>query len=167
MYFAAIQIGFEFSSYTYTESDDVINDPTRTDVQSIYLIKSIESEQTFDIVVSTNVIAGAQDATHNIDYSIGDDKYILEFGPNQERVLLPLTLFDDSLPEGPESAQLVISQQNGSVANFLLSVNATITLFIEDDGDRKFIAETLLELQARCNLTCLAIHRKKEYHSSE
>ena len=49
----AILIGFEFLSYTYTEQDAVIPDPffPGQEIQEINLIKSIESEQTFDIVI--------------------------------------------------------------------------------------------------------------------
>ncbi len=143
-----IFIGFEFDSYYYTETEDIVNNPTRTDMVAIYLVKSVESEQSFSVNVATRVRGtggNGRNAIHNVDYSIGEnDEQVLEFGPDQERVLITLYLFDDSLPELTEAAQLVISQDETSVGNFTLSDNATTTIFIMDDGDRKYC---LLQLQ--------------------
>lgn len=138
----AISIGFEHSSYTFIEGNEIINDSARTDFDVIYLRKSIVSEQTFDVVVSTQargIASSVQDAMEGVEYSIRDGgDQVFVFGPDQSRLLVPLTLFDDELPERREAAQLVVSQQEGSIAEFELSVNATTTIYIEDDGDRKY-----------------------------
>ncbi len=69
----------------------------------VQLVKSIESEQTFDIVVSTDS-AGPFDATRQQDYNIGlDHTDVFQFRPSEERLLVFITLFDDNLPERREA----------------------------------------------------------------
>lgn len=108
---------------------------------TIKLVKSIESEQTFDIVIRTSVggVGGSiGDATHQKDYFIGSSgQQQIEFPPTKQHTLVSITFFDDMIPEGREVAILACYQQEGSVANFYGSVNATTTIFIDDNGDSK------------------------------
>ncbi len=94
----------------------------------VQLVKSIESEQTFDMVVST-VYAGSFDATRQQDYDIGlDHTEVVQFRPSEKRLLVLITLFHDNLPEGREAFRLQIE---GSVANFFPSVYSAATVFID------------------------------------
>ena len=98
----------------------------------IYLVKSIESDQTFDIVVRATA-SGEQPAEFGNDYSIGQDAtQILAFRSDQNRLLFPILLFEDDLPEITETFQLISLQLAGG-APFNPSVNATTTIFILDN----------------------------------
>ncbi len=100
----------------------------------VQLVKSIESEQTFDIVVSTDSAGSSEaDATRQQDYNIGlDHTEVFQFRPSEEHLLVFITLFDDNIPERREAFRLQIK---GSVADFFPSVISAATVFIDDDGD--------------------------------
>lgn len=122
-----IEIGFELPSYTYMEADVVIGE---NETSAVYLVKSRESSQTFTVSVRTAGIGGEPDAKHQDDYSIGpSDEVFFQFAPDQFRVLVPIELFNDNIPEGTEAFKLISSVQ------LLTSTNAISTVFIEDDGD--------------------------------
>ena len=133
----AIFIGFEFASYTYTEQDIVIPNASfpMQDLQVIHIIKSIESEQTFDIGVRAAPGGGKQEATFRVDYNA--TREFVEFRFDQDRLLFPISLFQDDMPEGTETFQLISFQLPGRAADFNPSVNATATVTILDDGDCK------------------------------
>lgn len=108
----------------------------------IHLLKSIESEQTFDVIVRA-VAEGVSDlpkATLQVDYSIGlSDSQLLQLTPGEVRVLFPIELYDDNVTEGTETARLALLQVEGSAADFQLSENGNVTLFVEDDEERESI----------------------------
>ncbi len=127
----AIEIGFEYGAYTFTESDGL---------QMVHLIKSIESEQTFDIVVRSNP-AGLflPDAFHEEDYSLGLYNFQqLEFTPSDQYISIVLLLLNDTIPEVTEAFQLSSLQTEGSFADFNPSENSTATVFIEDDDGKPY-----------------------------
>ncbi len=126
----AIEIGFEYGAYTFTESDGL---------QMVHLIKSIESEQTFEIVIGS-VAAGSRvpDALNQVDYSLGlNDFQQFEFSPSDQWISICFVFYDDAIPEGTEVFRLISLQTEGSVAYFNPSEISTVTVFIEDDGDGK------------------------------
>ena len=133
-------IGFEFASYTYTEEEAIISDPffPGQQLQVIYLIKSTESEQTFNIIVRATPGGGDRDATLGYDYNIGGNigVQLLEFNLYQERLLVGIYLSQDDTPEPTETFKL-ISLQLVQGAPFNPSINATCTVFIVDDNDCK------------------------------
>ena len=134
----AIFIGFEFVSYTYEEQEAVVPDPffPGQQLQVIRLVKSTESEQTFDIaIIATG--SGEQAAEFGVDYTTGarlSQENIVFYFENDTRVF-QLVLREDDMPEGIETFQL-ISLQRGGGAPFNPSVNSTATVFILDnDGE--------------------------------
>ena len=135
---AAIFIGFEFASYTYEEQEATIPDPFSPEqqLQEIYLVKSIESEQTFDIVVRATA-SGEQPATFDVDYhtGVGGSQQTVEFRFHQDRLLFPLRLFHDDIPEPTETFQLISLHIHGGVP-FNPSANATCTVFILDNDSK-------------------------------
>ena len=146
-FLTAIFIGFEFASYTYEEQESIIPDPSfpEQQLQVINLIKSTESEQTFDIVVRATG-SGDRPATFPFDYITGAHgangggifymSQQFEFRSDQDRLLFPIVLHQDDLPEGTETFKLTSLQQEGG-AQFNPSVTATCTIFIFDDNDSK------------------------------
>ena len=158
-FLTALFIGFEFASYTYTEQDAIIPGPTifEQQLQAIYLIKSIKSEQTFDIVIKASPGGGERDATFGDDYTTGAEvsQQTVEFRSDQDRLQLNISLFQDDIPEGTETFQLISLQEEGDdVADFNPSVNATTTVFILDDDDCKWhwIALTVCSRCYSCSL---------------
>ncbi len=140
---AAIEIGFQFPSYTYSEADGFIND-ANPDVVPIFLNKSRASEQTFEIVVRASTGGftpplGNAEHGNDKDYYIGQfDFRIFDFAPSQNSILVLMVVFLDDLPEGREAARLVSLQVEGSVADFNPSPNANTIIFI-DDADSKYM----------------------------
>ncbi len=141
----AIEIGFEFPSYTYSEADGFI-DESNPNVVPIFLRKSRASEQTFEIVVRASTggfTPPLGNAEHDKDYSIGYfDFQIFDFEPSQSSIPVRMQVFQDDLPEGMEgkgreAARLVSLQVEGSVADFNPSPNASTIIFIDDDEDCK------------------------------
>ncbi len=126
----AIEIGFEYGAYTFTESDDL--------QFVLHLIKSIESEQTFEIVVRSDKAGlSLPDAFQQVDYTIGPYNFQhFEFTPSDQYISIPLLLLNDAIPEGTEAFQLISFQTEGSVADFHQSENSTVTVFIEDDDGK-------------------------------
>ena len=125
------------------EQDTAIPDPfvPGQDLQEIYLIKSIESEQTFDIVVRAVPGGGERDTTFGVDYTTGAGtaQQTLEFRFDQERLLFPIELFQDDITEGTETFQLISIQEEGKqVADFNPSANATTTVTILDNNDCEY-----------------------------
>ncbi len=103
---------------------------------AIYLVKSIMSEQIFDVVVT---LSSGGSATHNFDFIIGPStRQMFDFPTSAERLLFPFQLFDDEILEGREEANLGIQQEEGSVADFDRSANVQTRLVIFDDGDSKY-----------------------------
>ncbi len=139
---AAIEIGFQFPSYTYSEADGFI-DENRRDVVPIFLNKSRDSEQTFEVIVRASTggfSGGVGNAEHgnDKDYSIGpSDIQIFDFNPSQNSIPLRMQIFQDDLPEGREAARLVSLQVEGSVADFNPGPNPNTIINIDDDGDCK------------------------------
>ena len=125
----AIFIGFEFASYTYEEQE--ANITTGQQLQVIHLIKSIESEQTFDIVIRATY-SGGRPATFDVDYTAGAAVTQYDFRFDQDRLVFPITLLDDEIPEGTETFQLISLPLAGG-APFNPSVNSTTTVFILDN----------------------------------
>ncbi len=142
VFHTATEIGFEFPSYTYSEADDFINE-YNPDVVPIFLRKSRNSEQTFEIVVRASTggfwfCGRVGNAEHGKDYSIGlFDFQIFDFGPSQRSIPLLMQILQDDIPEGREAARLVSLQVEGSFADFNPSPNANISIRIDDDGDCK------------------------------
>ncbi len=138
----AIEIGFQFPSYTYSEADDFI-DESNPDVVPIFLNKSRDSEQTFEIVVKASTGGftpplGNAEHGDNKDYSIGPtDIQTFDFEPSENSIPLRMQILQDDLPEGREAARLVSLQVEGSVADFNPSPNANTIVFIDDDADCK------------------------------
>ncbi len=138
----AIEIGFQFPSYTYSEADGFIDESNR-DVVPIFLNKSRDSEQTFEMVVRTSTggfSGGVRNAEHGNakDYTIGEfDFIILDFGPSQNSIPVLMQILQDYLPEGREAARLLSFQVEGSVADFNPSPNANTIINIDDDEDCK------------------------------
>ncbi len=134
----AIEIGFQFPSYTYSEADGFI-DESNPDVVPIFLNKSRDSEQTFEIVVRASTggfTPPLWNAEHDRDYSIGVfDIRRFDFEPSQNSIPVLMQIFQDDLPEGREAARLVSLQVEGSVADFNPSPNANTIIFIDDDAD--------------------------------
>ncbi len=124
----AIEIGFEYGAYTFTESDGL---------QMVHLIKSIESEQTFEIVIGS-VAAGLSlpYAINQEDYSL--DFQLFDFQPSEQRILFDLLLLNDDIHEGTEAFRLISLQTEGSFADFNPSENSTATVFIEDDDGKPY-----------------------------
>ncbi len=111
-------------------------DDTSPDYPVIYLIKSIASEQIFEVVVTPS---SGGSATHQVDFSIGLATQQMEDFPNSvERLLFPFQLFDDEVPELREEATLGIKQKEGSVADFDSAANVNTQLIILDDDDCKY-----------------------------
>ncbi len=103
---------------------------------AIYLIKSIISEQIFDVVVT---LSSGGSAIHDFDFIIGPStQQMFDFPTSAERLLFPIQLFDDEIPEGREEATLGILQEEGSVADFDTVTNVQTRLVIDDDGDSKY-----------------------------
>ncbi len=114
----------------------IIKDDSTPGYRAIYLVKSIASEQVFEVLVA---LSSDGSATHQVDFSIGNATLQTNDFPNSvERLLFPIQLFDDEIPEGMEEAYLVIQQQEGSVADFDRSTNVNNRLVILDDGDSKY-----------------------------
>ncbi len=139
----AIEIGFQFPSYTYSEADGFIDENNlNPNVVPIFLNKSRDSEQTFEVIIRASTggfSGGVGNAEHGDDgdYSIGVSVFLEDFEPHQNSILLPLQILQDDLPEGREAARLVSLQAEGSVADFNPSPNANTIIFIDDDGDCK------------------------------
>ncbi len=111
-------------------------DDTSPDYPAIYLIKSIVSEQIFEVVVTPS---SGGSATHRTDFRIGNStQQTFDFPYSTDRLLFPFQLFDDEVPEGREEATLGIRQQEGSVADFDSAANANTQLVILDDDDCKY-----------------------------
>ncbi len=103
---------------------------------AIYLVKSIMSEQIFEVVVT---LRSGGSATHDFDFHIGySTQQMFDFPTSVERFLFPFILFDDHNPERPEEATLGIQQVEGSVADFDTFTNFKTRLVILDDGDSKY-----------------------------
>ncbi len=138
----AIEIGFEFPSYTYSEADGFIGE-SNPNVVPIFLNKSRASEQTFEIVIRASTggfTPPLGNAEHGLDkdYIIGlTDIQWFHFYSSQDRLLLRMRILDNNLPEGREAAQLVSLQAEGSVADFNPSPNANTIINIDDDEDCK------------------------------
>ncbi len=114
----------------------LVDDTDPPGYPAIYLIKSIMSEQIFEVVVT---LSSGGSAEHNFDFRIGDsNQQMFDFPPSAERFLFPFQLFDDANPEGREEATLGILQQEGSVADFDTVTNVNTRIFIDDDGDSKY-----------------------------
>ncbi len=139
----AIEIGFQFPSYTYSEADGFIGE-INPNVVPIFLNKSRASEQTFEIVVRASTggfSGGLGNAEHgdDKDYSIGPtDIQRFDFYPSQNSIPLRMQIFQDDLPEVREAARLVSLQVEGSVADFNPSPNANTIVYIDDDEDCKW-----------------------------
>ncbi len=138
----AIEIGFQFPSYTYSEADGFI-DENNPDVVPIFLNKSRASEQTFEVVVRAST-GGFTPPLGNAEHGDGRDYIIgmteiqrFDFDPSQNSIPLRITILQDELPEGREAARLVSLQVEGSVADFNPSPNANTIIFIDDDADCK------------------------------
>jgi hypothetical protein len=107
--FVDIQIGYAQTMYTFTEPD------VETENRDVVLIREggRRTEQTFAVAVAVGepdsgirsaTLGGGTFVRTIDDYSIGGGSLIrVIFSPNQENVSLPLTLFPDTLPEGPEA----------------------------------------------------------------
>ncbi len=136
----AIEIGFEFPSYTYSEADYFIYE-RNPDVVPIFLNKSRASEQTFEIIIRASTggfSGGVGNADHGDDGDFTIGEFVLEdFEPSQDSILLRMEIFQDDLPEEREAARLVSLQVWDSVADFNPSPNANTIIFIDDDGDSK------------------------------
>ncbi len=131
-----IEIGFEFSSYTYVEADVLVNDMSPPGYPAIYLVKSIMSEQIFEVVVT---LSSGGSATPDEDFRTGEgNQQNFDFPTSAERLLFPFLLFDDANPELREEATLGVQEQTGSVADFDLAANFQTRIVILDDGDRKY-----------------------------
>ncbi len=135
-----MEIGFQFPSYTYSETDGFIDD-YNPNVVPIFLNKSRDSEQTFEIVVRASTggfTPPLGNAEHYRDYIIGpSDFQIFDFDPSQNSILVRMQILQDDLPEGREAARLISLQIEGSVADFNPSPNANTIINIDDDGDCK------------------------------
>lgn len=106
-YTAAIKIGFEYSNYSFRESDSQ---------QLLFLTKESGriSEQTFFLYMQfsdsgfTLSDSGIQLATLGRDFEIanatnqGESALILEFTPSQQRIDFSLNVLQDSIPEETE-----------------------------------------------------------------
>ncbi len=147
----AIEIGFEFSSYTYSEADGFI-DESNPDVVPIFLNKSRASEQTFEIVVRASTGGftpplGNAEHGNDKDYYIGQfDIQRFDFDPSQDRLPLLMQILQDDLPEVREAARLVSLRVEGSVADFNPSPNANTTIFIDDDSKYMLYTKNYMEV---------------------
>ncbi len=109
-------------------------DDTSPDYPAIYLTKSIESEQSFEVVVT---LSPGGSATHQEDFRIGDGpQQSFDFPTSLERLVFPFQLFNDENPELKEEAPLGIRQK--TVADFDLAAIFQTRLVILDDRDRKY-----------------------------
>ncbi len=114
----------------------LIDDTSPPGYPAIYLVKSIMSEQIFDVVVT---LSSGGSAAHQVDFSIGRfTQPTFDFPTSEERFLFPFQLFDDEIPEVREEANLDILQEEGSVADFDTFTNFKTRLVIDDDGDSKY-----------------------------
>lgn len=111
-YFSDIRIGFERSSYTYTEPmfEETIDRFFTSGSGPIFLTKEdgVISEQTFIVVVETsnNVPPDQptiQPASLNEDYLLSMPTVVLQFPPFQQQLLVQITLLPDDDPEGTEA----------------------------------------------------------------
>ncbi len=113
-----------------------IDDNSPPGYPAIYLIKSIKSEQIFEVVVA---LSSGGSATHQFDFSIGGTtQQMIDFPISAESLLFSFQLFDDENLEGREEATLGIQQQEGSVADFDTYTNVNTRLVILDDGHSKY-----------------------------
>ena len=124
----------------------------------IYLAKedNVTTEQTFLVNVQvSDSVPPRQDihpATLDVDYRLSvavGTSAELQFGPRDQRIMFPLTLFSDNLPEGTE-AFLVSSAPgdnvilpDGTIFPVSTFQNPNAALFAEtfvviEDNDRKF-----------------------------
>lgn len=114
----------------------------------IYIAKenNRSTEQTFLVYVhaSTSVPTHSEEvihpATSNVDYSLSGALtfVVLQFGPGQRNINVPLTLFSDDLSEGTESFLISMAADNTAevdgktvrVPNYLNPISLTSESFI-------------------------------------
>ena len=119
-------IGFELPGYTYTEPqfDEFINQsyqsPTgQPENGPIFLLKenNVISEQTFlvSFQVTDSAPSGTLSAAIDEDYHFsvpGQTNKIESFPPRVQRILIPFELLADTLPEGTEAFQAIVSPED-------------------------------------------------------
>ncbi len=114
----------------------LVDDMSPPGYPAIYLVKSIMSEQIFEVVVR---VSSGGSATHRFDFRTSDgNQQNFDFPTSVERLVFPFELFDDENPELREEATLGVQEQTGSVADFDLAAIFQTRVVILDDGDRKY-----------------------------
>ena len=121
-------MSFEFSSYSVNE--------TGTGTFDINIIKQKDNatatENTYKLTVQLKSISSEMVTSQDFIANILE----LKIRPNQEKVMYPVTILEDSVPEEEESFSLSISP----IPNEVQWVNGdyvnTIIIIIDDDGKK-------------------------------
>ena len=150
----AISIGFEQSSYTFTEPDTPTSFPNGPD--GVFIVKANKrSEQTFPLVFqvsrsspdSTTGLATLSEeingTVQNNDYVLtapGNTSVVVNFLPGQQRLPFSFTLFPDELPESTEAFQASFAPGDNAPP-FEVSLAEAFILILDNDG-KKYIRNT-------------------------
>ena len=141
----AISIGFEQSSYTFTEPDT----PTNFSNGPVFIAKANKrSEQTFPLVLQVSSSApdsstGLATLSEDINGTVQDNDYVLttpgkmsvlvNFLPSQQKIPFSFTLFPDELPESTEAFQASFAS-GVHAPTFEMSLAETFILILDNDG---------------------------------
>ncbi len=132
------ELSFEFPEYTYLEADITINEAGETGYPPIYIVRERgvvpQEAVSFKITAVPAGLSTASDATYDEDYSIGiTQTQTYSLNPDEERVLFPFGLFDDSILEGNEAFKLELSNDD-SGPQFVTGSNPfTIVTIVDND----------------------------------
>ena len=121
-------MSFEFSSYSVNE--------TGTGTFAINIIKQKDNatatENTYKLTVQLKSISSEMVTSQDFIANILERK----IRPNQEKVMYPVTILEDSVPEEEESFSLSISPIPNEVQWVNGDYVTTIIIIIDDDGKK-------------------------------
>ena len=125
-------LSFEFSSYSVNE--------TGTGTFAINIIKEKENatatENTYELIVQLK--SRSSEMVTSQDFIADNAK--LKISPNQEKVIYPVTILEDGLPEDEESFTLSISPIPNEV-QWVNGDNVTTIINIIDDDGKKMLKQ--------------------------
>ena len=124
-------LSFEFSSYSLNEMG--------TYVFPIYIIKqeknATSTENTYELTVQ---LQSRSEMLTSQDFIAHNEK--LTISPNEEKVIFPVTILEDGIPEDEESFTLSISPVTNDV-QWLNGDNVTTIINIIDDDGKKMLKQ--------------------------
>ncbi len=133
IYFTAIRIGFQLSSYTYFESE------FDTFITNVTLIKedNVETEQVLSIALTYTDGTAVIGEDYTLGGTDGSNTQIRNILPTQQSITLTFVLLPDDISEGTESFTISAAGNQGFPSSETPILTFASTTILIMDNDRK------------------------------